>query len=315
MSAPSAQAEMLCNRVRKSVKHLRKWARREQVSCYRVYDRDIPEIPLAVDWYDGRLHVAEYARADEPRPDWVEGLAAAVAATLDVPATRVFVKHRQRQRGASQYEAAGGGERFVVSEGGLRFYVNLSDYIDTGLFLDHRPLRARLRAEARGKRVLNLFCYTAAFTVYAAAGGASSSLSIDLSNTYLDWAADNFALNEVEPSRHRLLRDDVQRFVAAPGPVEPFDLAIVDPPTFSNSKRMTDVLDVQRDHAALINGTLRLLRPGGYLYFSTNHRRFKLDVAALASADITDISAATIPPDFRNDKIHRCWRIGTRART
>lgn len=303
---------MLCNRVRKNQRHLRKWARRERVSCYRLYDRDIPEIPLAIDWYDGRLHVAEYARRDDTdRSDWVDAMARAVAAALEVTPDAVFIKHRRRQRGADQYQpVAGTGERFVVGEGGLRFYVNLSDYVDTGLFLDHRPLRARFGAEAKAARVLNLFCYTGAFTVYAAAGGARASLSVDLSNTYLAWAADNLELNDLAGDHHELRRADVLQYLDEPLPAEPFDLAIVDPPTFSNSKAMREVLDTQRDHARLINGTLQRLRPGGWLYFSTNNRRFRLDEAAVASDDIADISARTIPPDFRNQRIHRCWRIG-----
>ncbi len=302
---------MLCNRVRKTRKHLRKWAKREAVSCYRLYDKDIPEVPVAVDWYDGRLYVAEYARqADDRADDWIDAMASALATSLEVDAAGVFVKRRQRQRGTEQYQQlAASGRRFVVNEGGHRFYVNLADYLDTGLFLDHRPLRARVQAEAEGARLLNLFCYTAAFTIYAAGGGARSSLSIDLSNTYLAWAKDNFALNRVDLKRHGLLRDDVLQYLADDHDIEPFDIAVVDPPTFSNSKKMRDELDTQRDQALLVNGTLRLLRPGGVLYLSTNDRRFKLEADTFNATDIEDISASTIPQDFRNTRIHRCWRI------
>jgi len=303
---------MLVNRVRKTRRHLRKWARREQVTCYRLYDKDIPEIPVVIDWYDGRLHVAEYARRDDEHPPaWLDTMAYSVGDALDIDRATVFIKQRRRQRGSDQYEpVAASGERFVVGEGGHRFYVNLTDYVDTGLFLDHRPLRARVGAEAKDKRLLNLFCYTGAFTVYAAAGDARSSLSIDLSNTYLAWARDNLILNGIDPEKHELRRADVLEYLAAPPAGQPFDIAVVDPPTFSNSKRMRAVLDTLRDHARLINGTLARLRPGGWLYFSTNNRRFSLDAAAIASADIEDISAGTIPPDFRNQRIHRCWRIG-----
>jgi len=301
---------MLCNRVRKNRRHLRKWAKREHVTCYRLYDKDIPEIPIVIDWYDGRLHIAEYVRRDETAgDDWLDAMASAVAAALDIASEQVFVKRRARQRGAEQYrQFAASGERDVIHEGGHKFYINLSDYIDTGIFLDHRPLRARVQAESSGARVLNLFCYTAAFSVYAAAGGASSSLSIDLSNTYLSWAGDNFNLNELG-DEHKLLRADVMEFLSRKHHGDPFDLAVVDPPTFSNSKKMAEELDTQRDQALLINGTLRLLRPGGCLYFSTNNRRFKLEPDNIEATSIEDISASTIPPDFRNAKIHRCWRI------
>lgn len=314
------RTEMLVNRVRKTARHLRKWARREDVTCYRLYDRDIPEVPLAIDWYDGRLHVAEYKRLVHGEEvvgseGWVEDLAAALARALEVAPESVFVKARQRQRGLAQYERIEArGERFEVSEGGHRFLVNLADYLDTGLFLDHRPTRARVGAEAAGKRFLNLFCYTGSFTVYAAAGGATSSLSVDLSNTYLDWAADNLALNHCDLTAHHLLRADVIAFLdAPPRDIGRFDLAVLDPPTFSNSKGMRGVLDVERDHARLIEGTLALLHPGGVLYFSTNKKKFELDAAALAGADIEDLSAATIPPDFRNQRVHRCYRLVKRA--
>ncbi len=303
---------MLGNRVAKSARHLAKWARREGVTCYRLYDRDIPEIPLAVDWYDGRLHVAEYRRTGAPGPaGWVAAMAAAVAERLGVPADAVYTKARERQRGRSQYQRLGESDaRFAVEEGGHRFWVNLRDYLDTGLFLDHRPTRARLAGEAAGKRFLNLFCYTGAFTVYAAAAGARESVNVDMSQRYLAWAEDNLALNDLDTAPHHLVRDDALRFLHDPDRVpERFDLALLDPPTFSNSKRMTDVLDIQRQHPELIAASLRLLRPGGVLYFSTNFRRFRFDTEAIRGAEVEDISLATIPPDFRDHKIHRCYRL------
>lgn len=308
------QAEMLVNRVRKNARGLRRWARREGVTCYRLYDRDIPEIPLAIDWYDGHLHVAQYAmphKAHTLEPEWLDAQVAAVAGALAVPPDRVHVKRRERQRGHRQYERlAPPGQRFVVTEGGLRFSVDLDAYLDTGLFLDHRPTRARVRAEAAGRRFLNLFCYTGAFTVYAAAGGARASTSVDLSRTYLDWARDNLALNDLAGPAHQLVRADVRRFLEqAAADRDLYDLVVLDPPTFSSSKKTDRVLDVQRDHPELIALTLAVTRPGGVVYFSTNARRFRLDEAAITGADIEDITAETIPPDFRDCRIHRCWRL------
>jgi len=304
----AAASDMLVNRVRKRARHLRKWSRREGVSCYRIYDRDIPEIPLTIDWYDGALYVAELSREDEEVD--TRGLAMAVAGALEVAARDVHVKQRRRQKGSAQYERlADSGTGAVVEEGGHRFRVNLSDYLDTGLFLDHRMTRAMVAAEAAGKRLLNLFCYTASFTVYAAAAGARSSVSVDLSNTYLSWARENFELNGLDERRHRLLRADVIELLAAPPPdLGRFDLAVLDPPTFSNSKAMREILDVQRDHDRLINDTLALLDPGGVLYFSTNRRRFGFDAALPPGATADEITQRTTPPDFRL-RPHRAWRI------
>jgi 23S rRNA G2069 N7-methylase RlmK/C1962 C5-methylase RlmI len=309
-----AQAEMLANRLRKVAHHRRKWARREDIGCYRLYDRDIPEIPLVIDWYEGRLHVARWHRPladDDPRerPAWLSAMAAAAAAALEVGPDDVFIKERRRQRGRSQYtRVAEAGRRFLVSEGGLRFWVNLSDYLDTGLFLDHRITRARVGAEAAGKRLLNLFCYTGAFTVHAAAGGAAASLSVDLSATYLAWAKDNLAANGLDDPRHELLRADVLTLLEG-RPSEPFDLAVLDPPTFSNSKKMQRALDVRRDHVPMVRATLRWLRPGGVLYFSSNARHLSVDPEDFAGAEVADITAATIPPDFAGRHSHRCWRF------
>ncbi len=304
----AAASEMLVNRVRKRVRHLRKWARRESVSCYRIYDRDIPEIPLTIDWYQGALYVAELSREDEEIDS--RGLGLAVADALEVAPRDVYIKQRRRQKGSAQYERlADRGDGAVVEEGGHRFVVNLSDYLDTGLFLDHRQTRAMVAAEAAGKRFLNLFCYTASFTVYAAAAGARSSVSVDLSNTYLSWAGENLQLNGIDERRHRLLRADVLELLAVPPPeLGRFDLAVLDPPTFSNSKAMRDILDVQRDHDRLINDTLALLDPGGVLYFSTNRRRFRFDAELPPGATADEITEQTTPPDFRS-RPHRAWRI------
>ncbi len=311
----AAQAEMLRHRLTKNVRRLRKWAAREGVGCYRVYDRDIPEVPLAIDWYEGRLHVSEFARrgVDEADDAWIEAMVSASAAQLGVSPDDAFVKTRQRQKGLSQYERVGDeGERFVVSEGGHRFLVNLTDYLDTGLFLDHRVTRGLVEREAAGKRMLNLFAYTGAFSVYAAAGGARSTTTVDMSNTYLAWARDNLALNGFQGRDHRLERADVLAWLDDPARRrEQYDLVVVDPPTFSNSKKMADVFDIQRDHRPMLERILRLVAPGGVVWFSTNFRRFVPDLDGLG-ANATEMTHKTVPPDFRGP-IHRSWRLVARG--
>jgi len=335
------QAVMFANRLEKQWKHLRKWARRTGVSSYRLYDRDIPEVPLACDLYtdsktgDVHLYVALYERpydkddAEEDR--WLEAMRVAAADILSVPAERVHTKLRKRQRGEeSQYERLSkAGARFTVAEGAAKLLVNLDDYLDTGLFLDHRPARALVHDGSAGKRVLNLFCYTGAFSVQAAVGGALAVTSVDLSKTYLAWAADNFALNGFEPGPSALRMEDS----ASAGPYAfvhadvkaylawafrtglKWDIVVCDPPTFSNSKRSVDILDVNRDWPELCRSALALLNPGGVLYFSTNSRSLKFDPDLVGGAAtrqgtlVEDISDASVPEDFRNKKIHRMWRF------
>jgi len=314
MSQTSTQAQMFLNRVAKNYKHLKRRARREGIECFRVYDRDIPELSFALDVYGQRAHLQEYsAPVTEVRAqrEWRSAMHAATAQALDIPLRQVVLKQRHGQRPDVQYRKLGPrGEDFIVGEGGHRFIVNLTDYLDTGLFLDHRQTRALVRSLAAGRRFLNLFCYTGSFSVYAAAGGAKTSTSVDLSNTYLDWARRNFELNGMDAGRHRLDQADARRFVrdeAVAG--QRYDLIVLDPPSFSNSKRMQGVLDVQRDHVALIRGCVEILASAGDMLFSTNLRSFRLDAAALAGFKIADISAQTVPSDFRNRKIHKCWRI------
>lgn len=311
----STDFSMFANRLRKNARHWAKWAKRQRISCYRIYDRDIPEFPVAVDVYESRVHLQEFdtgwQMTDEEHACWVAGIRAAASEVLDLPLEAIVFKIRARQRGTAQYEKTGAsGEDFVVSEGGHRFIVNLEEYLDTGLFLDHRNTRRMVEERAAGRRFLNLFAYTGSFTVYAAAGGAASSVTVDMSNTYQDWARRNFELNGMDLERHRLVRDDVfawlEKAVAAG---EHFDLIVMDPPSFSNSKKMSGVLDVQRDHPRLINQCLRLLSPQGELFFSTNLRSFSLDEAALGTCRLEEISRQTVPEDFRNKKIHRCWLI------
>ena len=308
---------VFANRLRKMDRHTGKWARRQGITCFRVYDADIPAFPLAVDRYEDYLHVAEYRRhhklTQEEYQLWRAGCRQTMSEVLAVPMERIFFKERAPQKGKQQYEKKEERQHeIMVQEGGLQFIVNLTDYVDTGLFLDHRPLRGQVREEVAGRRFLNLFAYTGSFTVYAAGGGASSSLSIDLSNTYLDWARRNLQLNGFDAPAHRFLQADVTAWLSEPVR-ETFDLIVLDPPTFSNSKRMHDILDVQRDHPELINRCLQRLSPGGILYFSTNFRKFRLDADAIrGAADLRDISIQTVPKDFRNERIHYCWRIVAR---
>lgn len=296
-------------------RHLRKWARRTGVTCFRVYEKDIPDQPLIVDWYEGRALVYAMHRKKDETPEareaWLAEVEAEVKEGLGVSDENLFFKERRRQKNLDQYrKEADERQEFMVEEGGHRFWVNLSDYHDTGLFLDHRNTRKIVEEEAEGRRFLNLFCYTGSFSVYAASGGALSTTSVDISNTYLDWAGRNFELNGLDPKTNRLERADVLQWLpAAIDAGRKFDLIVCDPPTFSNSKKMRGVLDVDTQHPDLINGCLRLLEPGGVLYFSTNYRGFKLDEEALFPCELQEISEITVPEDYRNRKIHRCWRI------
>lgn len=308
--------EMFQNRLAKRWKHLRTWARREGVTCFRVYDRDIPEVPVIVDWYEGHAVVGDRRKDgidDAKGPEWEAEILAATCEVLGIGAGDVFVKRRARHshRDGDQYERVDErGAWFVVGEGGLKFRVNLSDYLDTGLFLDHRITRARVAAEARGKRVLNLYCYTGAFTVHVAAGGAASSTSVDLSKTYLEWAGANLDENGLDRRRHELVHADVREFlVDASARGGRWDLAVVDPPTFSNSKRMDYTLDLARDHGALLQAVAAVMAPGGVIWFSTNRRQFALDEAAVVGWQVKDETRATIPPDFRDAATHKVWRM------
>lgn len=300
-----------------NVRHLRRYPTKFGITCYRVYEKDSPDVPLVIDRYEQRAHVFEYEREHSrtvaQQADWEDRCQRVISEVLEIPVEHVYMKMRARQRGLSQHEKLDeSGETFAVSEGGLRFLVNLRDYTDTGLFLDHRLTRGMVRERAGGKRFLNLFCYTGSFSVYAAAGGASSTTSVDLSNTYLDWTRRNLELNGFRSSAervHRTVRSDIRAFLAEHPRGAHYDLAVVDPPTFSNSKSTEDDWDVQRDHAALLSGVIGLMAPGGVIYFSNNFRRFKLDEGALGGVEIREISRKTIPPEYRNERIHRCWMI------
>jgi 23S rRNA (guanine2445-N2)-methyltransferase / 23S rRNA (guanine2069-N7)-methyltransferase len=320
LAADGGGAEMFANRLRKNLKNLGRWARQNDIACYRLYDADLPEYAVAVDLYRGEklwVHVQEYEAPSSIDPAKAEArlidALAAIPAVLEIPMEQLFLKVRRKQKGPAQYEKQAEAGRFhVVEEGGLKFWVNFEDYLDTGLFLDHRPTRRWLQERANGRRFLNLFAYTGSATVYAAQGGAIATTTVDMSRTYLDWAARNLELNGIRGDRHELVQADCLDWLE--GAVETrrrYDLVFLDPPTFSASKRMRDTLDIQRDHAALIRKAAGLLSPDGLLVFSTNFRKFKLDAEALADLKIEDITRRTIPRDFeRNPRIHHCWIIG-----
>jgi 23S rRNA (cytosine1962-C5)-methyltransferase len=304
---------MLANRLRKMNRHYTKWAKKKNISCFRIYDADIPEFPLAIDWYEHYLHVAEYKRNHKlsfiEAAEWWSKCRTCLCESLDVREENIFFKTREQQKGKQQYAKFGEDQaEKIVKENGLKFWINLSDYLDTGLFLDHRNTRQMVREISAGKTVLNLFAYTGSFSVYAADGGAVETTTIDISNTYLQWAQRNMELNKIKGKEHKFIRADIKQWLKEPVK-DKYDLVILDPPTFSNSKLMKDVLDIQRDHAELINLVLKRVYPGGTIYFSTNFRKFRIDTEAIESNSIKDISATTIPEDFRNKKIHYCFEI------
>jgi 23S rRNA (cytosine1962-C5)-methyltransferase len=305
--------EMFENRLAKMNKHIGKWARRQGITCYRVYDHDVPQFPFAIDKYGEWIHVAEYETNyvnDEVDTEaWFLKCISIIALTFDTTIDKVFVKRRKQQKGSQQYEKVDSQSHFQeVQENGLNFLVNFQDYLDTGLFLDHRPLRQIVGQQSNGKKVLNLFAYSGSFSIYAAANGAQKVVTIDLSNTYIQWAKENFKANNLEIEKHEFIQADVLQWLDNPTE-SGFDIIILDPPTFSNSKRMDDILDVQRDHIHMINQCLAILNEGGILYFSTNFRKFKLQAELLNSDKIKDISNWSIPEDFRDKKIHYCWEI------
>ena len=309
-----AQGELLQRRLVKRARHFRRWPAQLGISSLRLYERDIPEIPLVIDRYDSYLHITEYERPHQRDPathaNWLEMLARYAGEALEIPPANVILKRRQRQAGTQQYQRLAEENReTIVSEGGLQFIVNLTDYVDTGLFLDHRITRAMVRREAAAKRVVNLFAYTGSFSVYAAAGGAAEVTTVDWTHSYLQWAQRNMELNRFTGPQYRYVRSDAMEFLESLPQDELFDLAIVDPPTFSNSKRTTEIWEVQTGYAVLLNALLLRMSPGGLIYFSNNFRRFKLDPGLLAASQIHEISNQTIPPDFRNRRIHRAWRM------
>ncbi|MEO0436864.1 MAG: bifunctional 23S rRNA (guanine(2069)-N(7))-methyltransferase RlmK/23S rRNA (guanine(2445)-N(2))-methyltransferase RlmL [Pseudomonadota bacterium] len=315
--ALSDGAQMLVNRLRKNQRRLAKWLKKEAVSCYRIYDADMPEYAVAIDRYGDWLHVAEYQAPSSVDDDAVERrrqeVKQALPVALEVPKDRTVFKERRRQRGSQQYERREQrSQKLTVREGNAKLLVNLHDYLDTGLFLDHRPLRLRFASECRGKRFLNLFCYTGAATVHAALGGAHRSDSVDLSKTYLRWFEENLAVNGLGDQFHRAHREDVMQWLAQCR--DSYDLIFVDPPSFSNSRKLASDFDVQRDHANLLRSALKRLATGGVLYFSNNLRRFSLDQQLSSEFLVEDVTRSTIDVDFQRTgrPPHRCWMLRTR---
>ncbi|MBM4342408.1 MAG: class I SAM-dependent methyltransferase [Deltaproteobacteria bacterium] len=301
---------MFANRVRRNHARLAPGFARRDIEAFRLYDRDIPEIRAVADWYAGHLVVAEYARAQtRDLPDWLPSLAAAAARALDVPADRVHTRvRRTRPQAGERYRKLGhASERWAIREGPLRFWVNLDDYVDTGLFADHRETRRLVAAESQGRRCANLFAYTGAFTVAMAHAGAAATVSVDTSPTYLAWLADNLVLNGLAGPAHVTAQVDARTWLdwrARQG--GPLDVVVCDPPSFSD--RPEGAFDVQRDHRDLILACLAVLAPGGVLWFSANHQRFVPQLDGLP-ADVAEMTARTVPIDYRNRSVHRCWRL------
>jgi 23S rRNA (cytosine1962-C5)-methyltransferase len=309
------KAEMFRNRLNKVHKHKSKIAKRQQISCYRLYDHDLPEFPFSIEIYEGNIYIAEYLRRhgmeDEEHEAWLQDCMEIIQSITGIGVDNMYCKQRKRMsHREGQYEKLSTEKQyFTVLEDGLKFLINLTDYLDTGLFLDHRITRNKVRNICVGKRVLNLFCYTGSFSVYAAAGGASSVTSVDLSKTYLGWAQDNLAINLFkEPSKYIFIHADVKQYLKTLKP-DSFDLVIMDPPTFSNSKRMKDILDIQRDHVELINDVLKAITPGGLLIFSTNYTKFEIDSSNILAGSIKDITKATTPFDFEGKLKRWCFEI------
>lgn len=305
------QAEIFSNRISKRFRHLSKRFRRQGIDCFRLYDWDIKEVRAVVDWYAGHVVIAEYVRL-QTSPDWLPQMARALAETLDLPPEKVHFRRRQtKTKDGPRYQRLGfRGERFEVRERDLRFWVNLDDFLDTGLYSDHRDTRMIIRKLAGGKDFLNLFGYTGAFTCAAATGGAKTIVTVDRSETYLKWAEDNLKLNGLWGPQHALVQSDTARFLArALRQGSRFTLAFVDPPSFFNDRSAGISFDINRDHPALIRDTLKVMAPGSFVFFSTNHQRFQPRLEGLPVRDLTEITASTIPEDYRNRNIHRCWRM------
>ena len=306
---------MFRNRLEKVYRHLGKQAKRMAIACYRLYDHDLPEFPFCIEIYDQNVYVAEYKRrhgmSDEEHDEWIGRSMSVICEVLKVAEENIYLKLRQKKQGRlGQYQkTAERRSEFVAEENGLKFIINLSDYLDTGLFLDHRVTREKVSAEAKNKKVLNLFSYTGSFSVYAAAGEAKEVVTVDLSKTYLDWAQRNMHLNGlIDLSKYQFIHADVLQYLNTVTE-NYFDIIILDPPTFSNSKRMENVLDIQRDHVKLINNCLRILKPRGKIYFSTNYKKFVLDKASIQTPLIKDITKQTTPFDFEGRINRLCYLI------
>jgi 23S rRNA (cytosine1962-C5)-methyltransferase len=309
----SEQAKMLANRVRKRYQHLRKRFAKDNIEVFRLYDWDIPEIRAVVDWYAGHLVIGEYTRK-QSMPEWLPMMGAVVAEAMGVPPDKLHLKERfYGLTDGRRYERIDYTDQLiVVGERDLKFYVNPWDYVDTGLFSDHRETRRMVRAMAAGKDFLNLFCYTGSFSCYAAKGGARSTVSVDRSKSAIDWARKNMILNGVDPQNHRLIQMHANDFLAkAKREQLHFDLAVVDPPSFYTIRNKEDHFDVAAEHPVLLNAVAAVMRKGGIILFSTNHQSFIPFMDEVSAAAIEEITPQTIPEDYASKRktIHRCWKI------
>lgn len=305
-----ADQKTIQNRIEKNYKHRAKWAKQSGLEAFRIYEKDIPEFPFIVDIYKDHAVIFEKRddEIDSEKFDHFNYIISAVKNILNLPEEKIIIKSRMKQKGTTQYERLEERNEFIaVKEQQASFLVNLHDYLDTGLFLDHRPMRQTIFNEARGKKFLNLFSYTGTVSVMAALGGASHVTSVDLSSTYQEWAKKNFEQNKISMKEHNFIVQNALDYLDKT--VNKFDLIFLDPPTFSNSKKMEDDFEVEKDQIILIKNCLRLLSPGGTLYFSNNKRKFKLDPTISEMAVIQDITDKTIPLDFRDRKIHHCYKI------
>lgn len=301
---------MIKNRLEKNLKKLKPWSKRHQIEAYRLYDRDIPEFPFIVDIYKDHLLVHDKSDAvfDKDK-DHLRLVIAALKEIFQCQDEKIIIKKRERQEGLKQYEKlAEKSETLVIRESQALFKVNLYDYLDTGLFLDHRPMRQKIFKSVHDKNFLNLFCYTGSVSVFAALGGARTT-SVDMSQTYLNWAQDNFALNQIDPGIHSFINANVLSWLKEERAKKKFDVIFLDPPTFSNSKKMEDSFEVERDQEFLVDHCMTMLSPGGVLYFSNNKRKFKLSPALQDRYSIKDISEESIPQDFHDKKIHNCFEV------
>jgi len=314
------QSQGFKNRLAKNCKQMSRWANQEGITCYRVYDADLPDYSVAIDLYESVdakiwINIQEYEAPktiDPAKAKWrLREIVTIVKAQFNVDERQLFLKRRRRQKGNDQYEKMSSENNFhQVAEGDCRFWVNFEDYLDTGLFLDHRPIRNTIRHQSEGKAVLNLFAYTGAITVHAAKGAASSTLTLDMSKTYIAWAKRNMTLNGFESSNHEFLQLDCLKWLERPTTDKKFDIIFLDPPSFSNSKRMDEIFDVQKDHVSIITGAMKLLSADGVLYFSNNRRGFKMDTPSLGQYQIINITDESVPRDFKQRvHIHKCWKI------
>ncbi len=304
------------NCLRNQYRHIKKWAKRTCTDCFRIYDKEISKYPIAIDIYAGRFCVHYFSplkEVDEPPKEFIDEINNALSSLFGTEIDQIYWRTRMRRKRTRQYEKVNNAREFFnVVEFGVAFKINLTDYLDTGLFLDHRETRKLVAEASQGKRLLNLFAYTCAFSVHAAAAGAAFTKSIDMSNVYTAWGRDNFNLNGLPERSNVILRADCLKFLLDEvNSRSKYDIIVIDPPTISRSKKMTQLFDLQKDYIFLINQALKLLLPNGIIFFSTNSRKFSFDMAHFESASIQEISQKTQPIDFK-DKIHRCWKIRTK---